>query len=1083
MNVSIAAYVEEQKTGEPPRTIHSVRPLFFQMQPERDASLQRATNKFVRSLKLEFENLADRARHDEIAARTFVPEFKQQSLKMTIELGNRRYDCKFLFVVFDGFGRKIAFTPNVPDVWFEINRGETLTDRAKESLEFYFRERERKHGKESVNPEHFSIAGKAWITTLEINIQIPHLAPKKKDSLFALLGGGDVMSGAHELNRVGRCLDWLYPNELDRVARKETEVETLTKLLQSEDKRPVLIVGSRLVGKTSLIHEYVYRHVQTKRSAHTEKKNVWLLAPQRLISGMSYLGQWEKRLLAIIKEAKEKEHILYFDDLLGLFQAGVSASSNLNVAQVLKPYLERKEIRVLGEITPEAFRVFQEKDRGLADLFQIVRIDETKEEETLKILLSVMRQLEQQYNCRFEFDALPTVIDLQRRYVRDASFPGKAAVFLRRLAVKASASGGVRAGNITRESVLQEFQATSGMRVSFLDDRERLERKSIVEAISKNLIGQKESVEAAADVITIAKAKLNDQTRPLASFLFLGATGTGKTECAKQIAAYLYGTEERLLRFDMNEFVSVYDVARLVGTFDQPEGLLTSAIRRQPFSVILLDEIEKAHTDVFNLLLQVMGDGRLTDALGRTADFTNAILILTSNLGAREAGKSLGYRQSETNERQTYIHAAEKFFKPEFFNRLDRVIPFEKLSRDDVEKIARRLIQNVFSRDGLIRRNCKLVVHEEAMARIVNQGYHPNLGARALKRAIEKQLTQPVAKHLSSLNPNTPTIINLAPDGENISVAVQELKPCEHDVRYTSIVKEFTTDDLLDRVAETLDRIEDEIEELKPQGEITIGDSRQHSYALLRESIQRVERMMRRAEDWLEKDKKQTQTQPSRSKRHLLTFEDEADLLAVSDVLSSKDTQQTLRDLADRAISYGENTEHYLQDLLRELSLLNTFTQDCLSMKTKSVLLSVKPFDESGRENAVWLCKLYEELFNQELGVEAEHIKRNENDLHTNVESVSVKGVHALPLSKGETGTHLFLTSHSGFIPLRVSVCEADNASFQNQNFPHVVRVYAGNRTAVDFRTRLMINEGVTIRELRAFVLSSLDLPREIGQD
>ncbi len=1062
MNVSIAAYVEEQKTGEPPGSVHIVRPLFFHLQPERDASLQRAINKLARTLKNDFERLSAQSRHDQISANTFNPEMDSHLLKITVPLGNRRYDCRFLFVTFEGFGRKIVFTPNIADLWFEIKRGETLIYRAEEAVEFYFRELERKYGKGSQNPDYFSIKEKAWITSLEIDIHIPQLAPKKTDSFFALLGGAEVMSGAQELNRVGRCLDWLYPNELDRVVRRENEVENLTKLLDPFDRRPVLITGARLVGKTALIHEYVYRTTETRRSAHMGMENVWLLAPQRLISGMSYLGQWEKRLLAIIDEARYKKHILYFDDLPGLFQAGMSASSNLNVAQVLKPYLERKEVRFLGEITPESLRVLKEKDRGFADLFQIVRVEEPKEEETLRILLSVVRQLEQQHSCKFEFEALPTVIDLQRRYVRDASFPGKAAVFLRRLAVKKQNA------IIKRENVLEEFQAASGMSVSFLDDRAKLERKTIIDAISKNLIGQTESVSSAADVITTAKARLNDPTRPLASFLFLGPTGTGKTECAKQISAYLYGAEERLLRFDMNEFVSSYDVSRLVGTFDQPEGLLTSAIRRQPFSVVLFDEIEKAHPDVFNLLLQVMGDGRLTDALGRTTDFTNTILILTSNLGAREAGKSLGYRQSETSESHTYKQAAEKFFKPEFFNRLDRVIPFEKLKREDVEKIALRLIQNVFSRDGLIRRNCKLMVHKDAMEHVINQGYHPQLGDRALKRAIEKQLTQPVAMHLASLNPNASTIINLLPDGENISVQVEELKPHFTDERYFSVLKNFDADELLDLIADTLDRIEDDIKEIKPKGEIIIGDQLQRTYALLRESIQRVERMIGRADDWLEKTKRKKSSQPSssRSKRHLLIFENEADLLAINDLLNVSDPIQSLRDFAEKFVVYGEHIEHYLQDILRELSLLNLFAAHN-KQETKTVSLSVQPFDETGNIMAEWLARSYTEFFNQELGLETKLIK--------DTFSILIKGVHALPLVESETGTHIFLTAHSGFIPLQVSVAES-----KQESFPPVVRIYHAEKTALDFRTGLMANEQVTIRELRAFILSALPLPKEI---
>lgn len=245
------------------------------------------------------------------------------------------------------------------------------------------------------------------------------------------------------------------------------------------------------------------------------------------------------------------------------------------------------------------------------------------------------------------------------------------------------------------------------------------------------------AVAACADAVTIAKARLNDPVRPIASFLFLGPTGVGKTQCAKSLAKYLFG-EGRLLRFDMNEFAGYSSVARLIGTFDAPEGLLTSVVRREPFAVVLFDEIEKAHPAFFDLLLGVMGDARLTDARGQTVDFTNTIIIMTSNLGAQEDATDLGFRQTNQSDASVYRQAAEKFFKPEFFNRVTRVVPFERLRREDVREIAGRLIQDIFSREGLTRRGVKLIVETEALNLLVQAGYHPQLGARALKRTLER---------------------------------------------------------------------------------------------------------------------------------------------------------------------------------------------------------------------------------------------------------------------------------------------------------------------------------------------------------
>jgi ATP-dependent Clp protease ATP-binding subunit ClpA len=697
MNVTVPIYVEEMRVKDTAAVVYRIRPLFFTGPEERDQNLNRAVTKLAKSLRREFDRLGSAADHRELSSYTFCPDIEEHLLKLEFEIGKRRVISRLLVVVFENLGRKVAFTPTVPDLWFEIARREKLYDRTAEVLNRHFREQEKNLARE-LTEEELSVQGGAWVTTLELDMHPPMTFTQTDGSRFAVLGGAQPLSGAAELRAVGRCLDWLYPDDLDRAIRREPELADLTRFLKGSERRPVLLVGPRSVGKTALVHEYVYRRVSKKRSQYSEKKNVWLLSPQRLISGMIYVGQWENRLLAILDRAREQDHVLYFDDLLGLFYAGVTRDSNLSAADVIKPHLEKREFRMLGEITPEAFRILQERDRGFADRFQVVHVHEPDERNTLQILMSFTRELERSHRCRFDFDVLTEVIGIHRRYVRDEAFPGKAAHFLRRLATKH------RNNNISRDSALDEFHAKSGLSLSFLNDRAKLERGEVIEALSREVVGQAAALAAAVDVVCVAKARLNDTSRPLGSFLFLGPTGVGKTQAAKSLASYLFGNAEKILRFDMNEYVSPASVARLVGTFDQPEGLLTSAVRRQPFSVVLFDEIEKADREVFDLLLQVMGDGRLTDALGYTADFTNTILILTSNLGVREASSNLGFRESHSREGSIYHRAAERFFKPEFFNRLDRIVPFERLRRKDVQSIARNLIQDVFAREGLLRR-------------------------------------------------------------------------------------------------------------------------------------------------------------------------------------------------------------------------------------------------------------------------------------------------------------------------------------------------------------------------------------------
>ncbi|HEX6285392.1 MAG TPA: AAA family ATPase, partial [Pyrinomonadaceae bacterium] len=717
-------------------------------------------------------------------------------------------------------------TPSVPDLWIEIARGETIRDRAQEAFTAHYRSLERRFGSENVVPDAYTVHGKAWITSVEVSVDIPAVYKPTVENFLAALGDLQELQGAEELIRVGRSLNALYPDDLDRAINREAEVDELSRLLSASDQRPVLVVGKRLVGKTAVIHEFVRRRMDRRRTSEVTmhvasvadlKGDVWLISPQRLISGMSYLGQWEGRLLAILKQSQRKRHTLYFDDVVGLFYAGRTSASQLSVAHVLKPYLERRDVRVLAEATPEAFGVLQELDRGFADMFQIMRIEEPNEEQNLHTLLGFRRTLERQHNARFHADVLPAVIDLTRRYVSDAAFPGKAARLLQSLAVKH------KAAEVTRAAALEEFSSSSGLSVGFLDDRSQLDHAQVIDVLGAEVIGQKAAVAACADAVTIAKARLNDSIRPIASFLFLGPTGVGKTQCAKALAKYLFGDRERLVRFDMNEFASYYSVARLTGTLDAPEGLLTSAVRRAPFAVLLFDEIEKAHPAVFDLLLGVMGDGRLTDARGQLVDFSNTIIVLTSNLGAREAASDLGFRQTNRSDASVYRLAAEKFFKPEFFNRLSRVVPFERLRREDVQKIAYRLIEDVLNREGLIRRGVKLVIETGALNLLVEAGYHPQLGARALKRTLERQVTAPIAARLSATAPDQPLIIFLKDDGGSIKVDVCTLRVVETAALGKSKISILDTAEFLDRIEDVLIRVEDQANRLYPAGEILLG--------------------------------------------------------------------------------------------------------------------------------------------------------------------------------------------------------------------------------------------------------------------
>ncbi|HVK09712.1 MAG TPA: AAA family ATPase [Gemmataceae bacterium] len=1077
----------------------SARPLFF-AQPERtDTNLNRLISKLARDVVKTIENLGKEDRQDDCARWTFAPDLTQHRHQVAVELRRRTVKVKLLFVAFKHLAKRLAFTPAVPDLWFEVGRGEGLHARATDVLTDHWRARERDD--EEVHPEAVSLPGKAWVQTLTLSASPAVLRPKKPEFKFLSLGDDRPIDGAAELQRVGHCLDWLYPDELDRALLRDAEVDELFRLLAAPDQRPVLLVGPRQCGKTTILHEVVYRRVADRKSPFVNRDCTWLLSPQRLISGMSYVGQWENRLLGILGHAKKKHHVLYFDDLVGLFVAGVSASSTLSAAQVLKPYLERRDVRIVGEITPEGLRVLQERDRSFADLFHVLPVREPSDAGTLRVLIGVQRRLEGKFRCGFDVDALPAVIDLQRRYERTAAFPGKAARMLTRLAVKADADRATSeksddkpdpytpAVTVTRDGVLAEFRAQSGLSVQFLDRRARLDREDILEALRAQVIGQDEAVEAAADVIAVAKARLNDPDRPLAAFLFLGPTGVGKTETAKAVARYLFGDADRLVRFDMNEYVNPGAAARLVGTFDQPEGLLTAAIRRQPFAVVLLDEIEKADPEVFDLLLQVLGEGRLTDALGRTADFTNALIILTSNLGVRESEARVGFADGGAAAAASYVRAAERFFRPEFFNRLDRVLPFRRLSREHTRTIAARLVDDVLNREGFRQRKCVLNVTPAALERVIDAGYDPVLGARAMKRAVERQLTHPAAARLAGLPVDRFTVVNVHAAGEGATAAAgDELVVDIRALEFVAPIPPRSVEnqaplDQLEALEAELEAVEATFAHLRPAGpvsrRVTVDQER---YFVLRELADRIGEEMDRLFDRYESDRvsrletRQPDALGRKSRYRVIkvrlrgTFPAAGIAQPDRSLMAAQSMEEALRDLADTA--EPEPGDADLIDLGRRLALLR--------------LMATAPPDD--RPTYLWLrghpagapCPSVEQLaaiylkgWNAEIGVEV--VRERPPGVAAPDALLLVRGIHARPLATTEAGTHLFCPAHGNVVPVRADVLVGWPAAPADPfAFGPILRTYVVGGSTLDHRTGLVALTAGVDDALRTMTLAAL---------
>jgi ATP-dependent Clp protease ATP-binding subunit ClpA len=1101
MNLAIPVYIEEHKLPGEASPQFTLRPLFFESPSKSARQLSAGMSKLAQAVRNDLDALGGRARQEELIPWTYSPVLAEHRLKRSLQLRRQTADVRLLVVAFVALDRRIAFAPAVPGLFFEVLRGQDVGERAREVITDHFRRREKDEGELFALPGHLMTSRRAWVATLELDVRSnPTLAkPDLGARLLALTAGG-APDGRAELQRVGRCLDWLYPDELERAVLREPEVEELTRLLAERARRPVLLVGPREVGTTALVHEAVYRRVSERSSPHVQRRNVWLLSPARLISGMSYVGQWEGRLPAVLEHAARQEHVLYFDDVLGLYHAGRSADSDLSVAAVMGPWVERRDVRLLAEITPEALGVLREQDRGMADLFHVLSVREPGEAQSRRILMHVVRGQEDRHRSRFAVEALPTAMELGRRYVRDQAMPGKAAALLSHLAMK------YRERDVTRETVLAEFAARSGLSVSFLDARARLERREVAEALGRDIIGQEAALAALADVVAVAKARLNDPGRPLGTLLFLGPTGVGKTAAAKGLARYLYGDEGRLLRFDMNEYVDAAAPARLVGTFARPDGQLTAAVRRQPYCVLLLDEIEKAHPAVLDLLLQLLGEGRLTDAVGRTSDVTGAVVIMTSNLGTREAGTSFGLRPAATSRRQAFVDAAAAFFRAEFVNRIDRVVPFEPLGRAEVAAIANKLIGELFGREGLAHRRCVLDVDPAAMDDIVAQGYHPQFGARALKRAVERQLTAPIAARLAALAPDAPTVVSIYSGGEGITAHVRPLLNAAPLPQSLLTITPADVDGVLTRVEVYVNDVEARNAARDAGGAARVSAdslSADHfRYFAVREQIQRIDRMIEQIDYAVSRGPNPNRRTPRlKPQRRMRRLADGAEGFGM--LLSPGDVHGRLAELTRHALPIGDAPEERAGELIQECAHLEALAA-ATGGDDDRVLLHLRPIGRGGDDGPRLLDELrdaYLHLFPKSYGFSAAPVGPED----ASGRFVMLEMPAVARLLTGEGGMHLFHAPGQNILPVQVSVLplaagqdvaqvigerQAARGSWRQRPASgervaetdedpsgRVIRVYDQAAATLDLRTGLLCDGLPRGEDLRRFVLAALPIP------
>ena len=546
--------------------------------------------------------------------------------------------------------------------------------------------------------------------------------------------------------------------KLDPVVGREVEIERVVQILSRRKKNNPILIGEPGVGKSAIVEGLALRIVGNEAGALAGKRIITLDVAS-MVAGTTYRGQFEERMKAVLQELqRHPEVILFIDEIHTIIGAG-NAQGSLDAANILKPALARGEVQCIGATTTNEYRTSIEKDGALERRFQKVVVRPTTPEETLSILNRLSEHYAEYHYVVYPEETLQAAVSLAERYLTDRAFPDKAIDVMDEAGARAHARAKAVGDEpqepytITVDDIASVVSMMSGVPVQRVQKAETERLRTMDETLRKRVIGQDEAVDTIVRAIRRSRLGLRDPRRPIGTFFFLGPTGVGKTYLAQCLAEEMFGSRDAVIRFDMSEYMEKHTVSLLVGAppgyvAHEDGGKLTEAVRRKPYSIVLFDEIEKAHPDIFNILLQVMDEGRLTDRQGHVVDFRNTIIILTSNVGTRqlkEFGAGIGFGVSDMDTKtsnQMLLKALQKTFPPEFLNRIDNVITFQPLTRDALARIVN--IEVALLQERLRKTGHQLVLTPEATMQLAEKAYDPQNGARPVKRAIQTYLEDPL---------------------------------------------------------------------------------------------------------------------------------------------------------------------------------------------------------------------------------------------------------------------------------------------------------------------------------------------------